>query len=67
METIVLSLAEGLAELCTPSGFPEFELTLVTETPVEDFDESVLPFHVFRQQSIALLLRMIRPVDSRGG
>jgi hypothetical protein len=36
VETIVLSLARGLAEVRTPDGLLEFNLTLVTETPAED-------------------------------
>jgi glycogen(starch) synthase len=63
VETIVLSLAQGIAEVRTPSGFAEFELTLITETPAEDFDDRVLPFRVFRQPSIVQLLRMIRSSD----
>ena len=33
VETIVLSLARGLAEVRTADGLSEFDLTLVTETP----------------------------------
>lgn len=63
IETIVLSLARGLAELHTPEGLPEFNLTLVTETPAEDFDDRLLPFQVLRQPSIVQLLRLIRSTD----
>jgi len=63
VETIVLSLARGLAELRTPDGLTEFELTLVTETPAEDFDDRLLPFRVFRRPSLAQLLRLIRSSD----
>src|SRR6266481_9020142 len=63
VETVVLSLARGLAELRAPNGFPEFDLTLITETPAEDFDDRILPFRVFRRPSLTQLLGMIRSSD----
>src|SRR5207249_940286 len=63
VETIVLSLARGLAEVRTPEGFPEFNLTLVTETPAENFDDRLLPFRVLRQPSLVQLLQTIRSSD----
>jgi glycogen(starch) synthase len=63
VETIVLSLARGLAEVRIPNGVREFDLTLVTETPAEDFDDRLLPFRVLRQPSLAQLLQMIRSSD----
>jgi glycogen(starch) synthase len=63
VETIVLSLVRGLAEVRTPHGLTEFDLTLVTETPAEDFDDGLLPFRVVRQPSFAQLLQMIRSSD----
>src|SRR6516165_252393 len=63
VETIVLSLAQGLTELRTPEGVNEFDLTLVTQTPGEGFDDHVLPFRVVRKPSLAQLLKMIRSSD----
>ena len=63
VETIVLSLARGLAELRTPCGLTEFDLTLVTETPAEDFDDRILPFRVLRRPTLAHLRQMIRSSD----
>ena len=63
VETIVLSIARGLREVRTPNGANEFDLTLVTETPAEDFDDRLLPFRVLRQPSLSQLLRMIRSSD----
>ena len=63
VETIVLSLASGLVELRTPDGLPEFNLTLVTETPAGDFDDRPLPFRVLRQPSLVQLLKLIRSAD----
>jgi glycosyltransferase involved in cell wall biosynthesis len=63
VETIVLSLARGLAELRTAEGLTEFDLTLVTETPVGDFDDRSLAFQVVRQPSFPQLLKMISSSD----
>ena len=63
VETVVLSLARGLAELRAPNGLPEFDLTLITETAAEDFDDRILPFRVIRRPSRSLLLSMIRSSD----
>ena len=63
VETIVLSIARGLAEVRTPSGATEFDLTLVTATPAEDFDDRLLPFRVLRRPNLSQLLRMIRSSD----
>jgi glycogen(starch) synthase len=63
VETIILSLARGLAELRASQGLAEFELTLVTETPAEGFDDRLLPFRVLRQPSLRHLLQEIRSSD----
>src|SRR6266849_8143754 len=63
VETIVLSIAGRIAEVRTPNGATEFDLTLVTETPAEGFDDRLLPFRVLRQPSLSQLLRMIRSSD----
>ena len=63
VETIVLSIARGLAELLTTSGLSAFEITLVTQTPAEDFDDGLLPFQILRQPSFAQLRRLVRSTD----
>src|SRR6516164_6831573 len=63
VETIVLSLARGLAELRTAEGLTEFDLTLVTETPAGDFDDRSLAFKVVRRPSLRQLLKMISSSD----
>lgn len=63
-ETIVLSIARGLAELRTTSGLSEFEITLVTQTPAADFDDGTLPFQVVRRPRLAQLWRFIRSSDA---
>ena len=63
VETIVLSLARGLAELRTVDNRPRFELTLVTETSAGDFDERSLVFPVVREPSALALKRLIDAAD----
>jgi glycosyltransferase involved in cell wall biosynthesis len=63
VETVVLSLARGLAELADSSGGPEFDLTFATQTPVDSFDDSTLPFPVLRAPRIGVLWRSIRSAD----
>ena len=62
-ETIVLSIARGLSGLRTSSGLSEFEVTLVTQSPSENFDDRLLPFRVLRQPGLAQLWRLIRSND----
>jgi glycogen(starch) synthase len=63
VETIVRSLAAGLAELTAPGGASEFELTLVTQTPPADFDDQSLNFRVVRQPPLSDLRRLIASSD----
>lgn len=63
VETIVLSLARGLAALRNAAGAPEFKVLLVTQTPAADFDDRSLPFEVVRQPGLAKLRRLIRSSD----
>jgi hypothetical protein len=60
VETLILSLAKGLAELRVARGLGEFELTFVTGTPAEDFDDCLLPFRVLWQPGLRHLLRAKR-------
>lgn len=63
VETIVLSLARGLAELRDPAGVREFEVTLVTQTPAGNYDDTGLPFRVVRQPALRTLWQLIRSSD----
>jgi glycogen synthase len=63
VETLVLSLARGLARLGDSSGTKEFEVTLATETPTDNFDDSSLPFRVVRGPSLIHLWDLIRASD----
>jgi glycogen(starch) synthase len=63
VETLVLSLARGLAGLRSASGEAEFEITLVTQTPADGFDDTVLPFVVVRRPTLIHLWDFIRASD----
>jgi glycosyltransferase involved in cell wall biosynthesis len=63
VETIVQSLACGLAGLRDSAGGREFEITLVTQTPAGTFDDTALPFRVIRRPSLLHLWRLIRQSD----
>ncbi len=63
VETVVLSLARGLAELRDTNGQPEFEITLATQTRAEKFDDAALPFCVIRQPSLPRLWQIVRAAD----
>lgn len=58
-----MSLARGLAELRGEAGSPEFELTLVTQTPRGDFKDSALAFRVIRQPGLWHLWSLVREAD----
>jgi len=60
VETLVLSLARGLAGLRAASGDPEFEITLVTQTHADKFDDLSLPFRVVRRPTLIQLWDLIR-------
>ena len=63
VETLVLSLARGLAGLRTPSGDREFEITLATNTRADKFDDRTLPFRVVRLPNLIQLWDLIRATD----
>lgn len=63
VESIVMSLARGLAELRAADGVREFDVTLVTQTPGENFDDGSLPFPVVRRPGFWKLFRLVRNAD----
>ena len=63
VQTIVLSLSRGLAELRDSNGAREFEITLVTQEPPENYDDRALPFRVVRRPGLLQLWRLIRSCD----
>jgi glycosyltransferase involved in cell wall biosynthesis len=63
VETVVLSLARGLADLRTAASQPRFDVTVVTQTPAGDFDDRPLAFRVVRRPRLMELWRLIRGCD----
>ncbi|MGB8477106.1 MAG: glycosyltransferase family 4 protein [Candidatus Acidiferrum sp.] len=64
VETIVLSLARGLAGLRAPGGEPKFEVTVITQTPADKFDDGGLPFRIVRRPSLIHLWDLIWASDT---
>jgi glycosyltransferase involved in cell wall biosynthesis len=60
VETIVRSLADGLAR--AESG-PVFEVTVATQSPRADHEDSALSFAVVRQPRFMVLIRLMREAD----
>src|SRR5258705_7379673 len=63
VETSILSLARGLCNLRADHGAPEFEVTLLTQTAAQFFDDSALPFAVVRKPTLLRLWRLMRNAD----
>ena len=63
VETIVLALARGLAELQDSGGAPQFEVTLVTQTPAGNYDDAALPFRTIRQPGFVQLWHLVTNSD----
>jgi glycogen(starch) synthase len=63
VETIVLSLARGLAGLRDSNGEPQFEITLVTQTPAGNYEDGGHPFRVIRKPALLQLWQLIRKSD----
>src|SRR5271165_3921130 len=64
VETFAMSLMLGLARADVPTGSAPIQVTLVTQTPAGDFDDSALPFPVIRQPSALCICRLIRSADA---
>jgi glycosyltransferase involved in cell wall biosynthesis len=60
VETIVLSLANGLARWRDSNGAPQFEVTVVTQTPAGNYDDTAHPFPVIRRPGLPQLFQLIR-------
>jgi glycosyltransferase involved in cell wall biosynthesis len=63
VESIVQSLASGIAELRTLDGHREFDVTVVTETPAGTHDDSKFPFRMVRRPGVIRLWRLLRASD----
>jgi glycosyltransferase involved in cell wall biosynthesis len=63
VESIVQSLAAGIAELRTADGDREFNVTVVTETPAGGYDDTKLPFRMVRCPGLIRLWQLVRASD----
>jgi glycosyltransferase involved in cell wall biosynthesis len=63
VESIVQSLAAGIAELRTLDGHREFNVTVVTKTPAGNYDDAKFPFCVVRRPGVIRLWRLMRASD----
>jgi glycogen synthase len=63
VETITMSLAEGLATRQPATGEDPIRVTLVTQTLAHAMDDSLLPFRVVRRPPSRDLIRLIRSAD----
>jgi glycogen synthase len=63
IENITMSLARGMMETRGAGERATFSVTLVTQTPAWNYDDSSLPFSVLRRPSMARLWREIRSAD----
>lgn len=63
VESTVLFLAKGLAELRDSQNALQFEVTLATQTPARNYDDAALPFRVVRQPRLFQLWHLIRSSD----
>jgi glycosyltransferase involved in cell wall biosynthesis len=62
-ETIVMHLARELAQSASSTFLGTVELTVVTPIPANGMNDSVLPFRVVRQPSLAALFRLLLRAD----
>src|SRR5229473_7178214 len=60
VETYAMHLARGLAER---DGGKSVRVTVVTQSPRKDFDDSAMPFAIVRHSGIARLRKLIRESD----
>src|SRR5579862_6267159 len=63
VETIVLVLARGLSKRQKPDGKSQFEITVVTQTPAGEIEDTSFPFAVVRRPNFWELWRQIRACD----
>jgi glycosyltransferase involved in cell wall biosynthesis len=63
VESIVQSLAAGVAELRTLNGDREFNVTVVTETSAGGCDDTKFPFRLVRRPGVIRLWQLARASD----
>jgi glycosyltransferase involved in cell wall biosynthesis len=66
VQTIVMELAQGLVEWCDSlngNSGKRFDVTVATRTPAGGMDDSLFPFRVVRQPTMARLFQLFRKAD----
>ena len=63
VESIIKSLADGLAERSRTHPEEEVEITLLTQTPAGTMDDSLVPYRVIRRPSMREWIHQIRSTD----
>jgi hypothetical protein len=63
LQTVTRDLATGLRSLSRSQSGQEIDVTLVTQTPAGEMNDSELPFRVVRRPSSRQLLSLIRSAD----
>lgn len=63
VETVVMSLAKGLATAEHTDGFEKPEVTVATPASPGSFNDAALPFRVVRQPSLLRLLNLVWDAD----
>jgi glycosyltransferase involved in cell wall biosynthesis len=63
VESIIKSLADGLAERSRTHPGEEVEITLLTQTCADTMDDSLVPYRVIRRPSMREWIRQIRSTD----
>ena len=63
LETLVMSLAKGLASFASPGDDVACEITVATPTPQGESDDGALRFRVVRQANWSKLVHLIGQAD----
>jgi glycogen(starch) synthase len=63
IETIVSCLARGLSKPRESANTQKIEVTVVTQTPADNFDDASFPCRIIRQPGFLALARLIRAAD----
>ena len=63
VETIVMTLARGLAQAPADEHGTQFDVTVATQTAADSFDDRSLPFRVVRQLGFFKFLALMRRAD----
>jgi glycosyltransferase involved in cell wall biosynthesis len=63
VQTVTMSLARGVAEWHEDEGGAAPQVTVVTTTPADGMDDSLLPFCVVRRPGVITLARLMQNAD----